>query len=137
MNKSVLLVEDDPSLREIYSMALELDGYQVKTAANGKEGLALLTDSSLAYIPDCIVTDLRMPVMNGETFIEIIRTSYRERLAGVPVIVCSAHGADVRSDWIYTRIQKPISLDSLIETVEAAINSSPKTIPSRVPEVQF
>jgi CheY-like chemotaxis protein len=121
MNKQILLIEDDSSLREIYSMALELDGYIVKTAVHGKEALTLLVGSGETYMPDCIVTDLRMPVMNGETFIEILRTSYAERFARVPIIVCTAHGANVNKEWIYSRIQKPLSLDLLISTVELAI----------------
>ncbi len=124
MNKKILLIEDDSSLREIYTMALELDGYEVKSAENGREGLAHLTDPSTSYVPDCIVTDLRMPVMNGETFIEIVRTSYADRFARVPIIVCTAYGADVKKEWIYSRIQKPLSLDLLISTVELAIRKN-------------
>lgn len=121
MNKKVLLIEDDASLREIYSMALELDGYEVTSAENGREGLALLTNALTPYIPDCVVTDLRMPVMSGEKFIEVIRTSYGERFARVPIIVCTAFGGEVNKEWIFSRIQKPLSLDLLISTVELAI----------------
>lgn len=131
MYKTILLIEDDPSLREIYTMALELDDYIVRSAVNGKEGLDLLTGQIDSFIPDCIVTDLRMPVMGGEKFIEILRTSYSERFARVPIIVCTGYGADVKSEWIYARLQKPISLDLLISTVELAIKKfSPTSQPT-------
>ncbi len=135
MNKKILLLEDDSSLREIYSMALELDGYEVKAAQNGRDGLALLTDPATSYVPDCIVTDLRMPVMNGEKFIEIIRTSYAERFARIPIIVCTAYGAEVNKEWIYSRIQKPLSLDLLISTVELAIRKN-EIVKTREPVAQ-
>jgi CheY-like chemotaxis protein len=127
MNKRILIIEDDPSLREIYAMALELDGFIVTTAPNGKEALSLLTTPG-GVVPDCIVTDLRMPVMNGETFIEILRTTYPEKFSRVPIIVCTAYGAEVNNKWIYARIIKPIPLDLLVSTVEKALSSVTSSI---------
>lgn len=122
MSKKILIVEDDPSLLEIYSLAFELEGFEIIKAENGKMALDLLVDQDRALVPDCIVTDLQMAMMTGNTLINIIRTSYDKRFADVPIIVCSAHGEMIKRDWIFEHIQKPVSLDQLIEGVNRALH---------------
>ena len=57
----VLLAEDDPDSREMYAVALALDGFQTIEAANGTEALARIAER----VPDVVVTDLNLPGMNG------------------------------------------------------------------------
>jgi hypothetical protein len=61
---SVLVVEDDPDIRDFVADALSIDGYAVLTAGNGLEALRLLDEQR----PDVVLLDLRMPVMDGPTF---------------------------------------------------------------------
>lgn len=70
----VLLVEDDKNLCFILKSSLEqmIGGYEVTTAANGKEGLELLAKGNF----DVIVSDVEMPVMDGMTMVEHIRRHY-------------------------------------------------------------
>jgi CheY-like chemotaxis protein len=77
----ILVVEDDPTLREVARHLLESKGYDVLGAEDGFEGLTALKRS----LPDVIISDLRMPNMNGFEFLSIVR----RRFPSIPVIVIS------------------------------------------------
>ncbi|HET7293072.1 MAG TPA: response regulator [Vicinamibacteria bacterium] len=79
-----LVVEDDPSSREVLRRTLEQDGWKVIEARNGREGLRALEQS----LPDLILLDLMMPEMDGFTFVESLGAS--PAWAGVPVVVLTA-----------------------------------------------
>jgi two-component system, OmpR family, alkaline phosphatase synthesis response regulator PhoP len=63
---SILIVEDEPELAEIYQILLKQEGYDVKLAHNGQDALKVVAD----YTPELILLDLRMPVMNGVEFLK-------------------------------------------------------------------
>ena len=67
----ILLVEDDNSLREIYSTRLAAEGYQIIQAGNGEDGLA----QAVAYSPDLIVSDAMMPKISGFDVLDILRNT--------------------------------------------------------------
>lgn len=119
--KTILIVDDDIDLREVYAMALELEGYHVVQADDGQNALMKLLNAENPVIPDCIVLDLRMPTMTGNIFLNIIRTNYKSRFENIPVVVCSAHGEDVDSNQISTRLYKPVSLTEFVESVGSAL----------------
>lgn len=79
--KHILIVEDEPSIAQMYQLKLELNNYKVLIAHNGLSGLKCLD----SYLPDLILLDLMMPIMNGEEFLEKLRKleSHRE----TPVII--------------------------------------------------
>lgn len=77
----ILLVDDDPAVRKVGGTLLEAKGYEVHTAEDGFEGLAALKRS----LPDIIISDLRMPNMNGFEFLSVVR----RRFPVIPVIVIS------------------------------------------------
>ncbi len=81
----ILLVEDDTAIRDALAEVLEGLGHSVRCAGNGAEALELLAGDEL---PDLIVLDLMMPVMDGFTFREASRRD--PRLADIPVMVVSA-----------------------------------------------
>lgn len=68
-NLTVLVVEDEPAICEMYRFKLDLAGFRVKTAHNGQEGL----EASEKHQPDLILLDLRMPVMSGDQMLEQLR----------------------------------------------------------------
>ena len=68
----ILLVDDEPSIRETARMILEGEGYEVLTAADGIEGLHSLSKS----LPDLIISDLNMPRMTGFEFLAIVRQRF-------------------------------------------------------------
>jgi two-component system response regulator (stage 0 sporulation protein F) len=70
MLPKVMIVEDDPALREIYSLKFKLEGYRVCEAENGRHAL----DQLESFKPDVILLDLMMPVMGGVEFMQHFRT---------------------------------------------------------------
>ena len=79
----VLLVEDDPSVLEMYRLKLELDGYRVNTALDGEEGLKKASDLK----PDIIFLDIRLPKMDGLEVLRKLRAQDKTR--EIPVIILS------------------------------------------------
>ncbi|HEX2571017.1 MAG TPA: response regulator transcription factor [Polyangia bacterium] len=79
----LLLVEDDRDLRELMSILLEEAGYAVTTASNGQEALTALGQG----LPDLILLDLKMPVMNGLEFARLFRARHAR---GAPILVVTA-----------------------------------------------
>jgi CheY-like chemotaxis protein len=68
----ILVVDDEPSLRETAALILENDGYEVLTAADGVDGLQALSKS----LPDLIISDLNMPRMSGFEFLAVVRQRF-------------------------------------------------------------
>lgn len=83
--RRILLVEDEIAIRDSLEEVLEGLGHSVRCAGNGAEALALLAGEEL---PDLIVLDLKMPVMDGYAFRDASRRD--PRIAEIPVIVVSA-----------------------------------------------
>ena len=111
--RRVLVVEDDTSIRDTLELALTMQGYEVATAANGREAMALLR----RWRPDLIVLDLMMPVMDGWNFrAEQRRAGYDD----VPVLVLTAsrNAADSKDALgAAERLQKPFDLRHLLDTI--------------------
>src|SRR5205823_919433 len=82
--KRVLVVDDDPGIRDALRMILEYEGYQVLTAADGKTALASLDADSV----DAVLLDIKMPGMDGLEILDRIA----EREAAPPVLMLSGHG---------------------------------------------
>jgi CheY-like chemotaxis protein len=110
---TVMVVEDDIDTREMLCRFLQLEGYQVESASNGRQALDRLTGGAHACV---IVLDLMMPVMDGWQF---RREQVRDaELSRIPVIVVSAAGRD-RIDRIDADdvLSKPVDLDELLARV--------------------
>lgn len=84
MAATVLIIDDEESMRWIIAKALEKENYSTLTAASGREGLTRFSASS----PDLVLLDLRMPDMDG---VEVLKTIKKEQ-PQVPVIMITAHG---------------------------------------------
>lgn len=108
--KRVLVVEDDDDIRSTLAELLESEGYEVASAANGRQGL----DRAHAEPPDVILLDLMMPVMNGWEFREEQKRD--PSIAGVPVVVVSAVSrASIDASEV---IAKPFSIAELLDAVQ-------------------
>jgi len=111
-SKSVLIVDDDPDIRETLRAVLEEDGYTTQCASNGEEALALLRQA--VSLPGLILLDLMMPVMTGEEMLEELRVT--PLLASIPVAVVSASGVR-KPAGAAAFLRKPIDLDVLLRLV--------------------
>ncbi len=112
----MLVVDDDASIREMLHAALVDEGYDVMSATDGKDALAVLE----RWVPDVIVLDLMMPVMDGWTLARRVRASY-----AVPIIALSAVNELPRhatalglSDFV----AKPFDLDKLLPKISRAVS---------------
>ncbi len=84
--KKILLVDDDTHIRDLVKQELREEGYQILTASDGKEALALLM--SEFEKPDLVILDLRMAEMNGlDTIDFILKLKFK-----FPVIIFSSYG---------------------------------------------
>jgi|SRR5919199_1106738 CheY-like chemotaxis protein len=122
--RHVLVVDDEPTLRELVAEALREAGYHVDTAANGLEALQLMHHEPS---PHAIVLDLMMPRLDGRSFVELMRLN--PRLAAVPIVlVTAAYGAAQAAARIGARacITKPFELDELVDTVASVIGEPPR-----------
>lgn len=109
---SILVVEDEKGIQDIIKIALEMEGYKVFTADNGKEGLELLPKMQT---PCLILLDLMMPIMNGWEFVEAL--SKEMTLATIPVVIVTAYGERAHSVPSKGILKKPIDLDALLDQV--------------------
>lgn len=118
-NKPILVVDDDPDIRDSIASALEIEGYPVLMAENGKAALELLlsiTDKN--SLPRCIMLDLMMPVMTGEEFLHTVATKYTD-LKEIPVVVASANGSLLQSSLPAKEVlRKPIDITDLYRIAE-------------------
>jgi CheY-like chemotaxis protein len=81
--KKILVVEDDPSLRRLYRIELEAEGYHITLAENGRQALDRVSQEA----PDLVVMDIRMPEMDGlNAMVEILQKHCR-----VPVVLNTAY----------------------------------------------
>jgi CheY-like chemotaxis protein len=117
---TILIVEDDLDTREMLGRFLELEGYSVETAINGREALERLEEGARACV---ILLDLMMPVMDGWQFRR--EQVQKQELAAIPVIVVSAAGRD-RIQQIHANgyLSKPVDLDELLTQIRQYCNPS-------------
>src|SRR6266404_2323270 len=83
--KTVLLVEDDPDIRDIVQDVLEAEGYDVVPASHGRQALEFLSGAREGERPDLVILDIMMPLVDGRHVLEAIRSN--RSLASVPVVV--------------------------------------------------
>ncbi len=104
---TVLVIDDDESIRLALAEILELSGYHVAVAADGPEGVELL---EVGLEPNAIVLDLMMPRMNGWEFLHRLRSD--PKFQDVPVVVTSAVASE-SPDGADACLQKPFDVSQL------------------------
>lgn len=115
---SVLIIDDEKNIREGLGTAFEMEGFSVKLASSGKEGLDIAAKGGI----DIVITDLRMNGITGE---EVLRKVTSE-MPAIPVIVLTGHGSidaavDAMKAGAYDFLTKPLNLDHLIMVCRRAL----------------
>jgi CheY-like chemotaxis protein len=120
LGTQVLVVEDDPSMRQMVEDILTDEGYRVRTAEDGQAALEEIERA----LPGLILLDMRMPRMNGWEFAKEFRARYGR---GAPIVVLTAaadarqRAADVEAEGF---LGKPFNLDDLLGLVERFLAGS-------------
>ena len=116
--QSVLIVDDEPDIRELLDITLSRMGLETHCAANLAEARALVADVN----PDLCLTDMRLPDGNGISLVEHIQQEYSH----IPVAMITAHGSvetaiSALKAGAFDFISKPIELDTLRKLVSSAL----------------
>jgi len=114
----VLVVDDDPGLRELIRVSLSLDGYTVREAASAEEALAAIEDTA----PDLVLLDVVMPGVDGWQMLQRMQ----ERHGSIPVIMFSGQvdpeaAADAESRGARGFVGKPFDPQQLIERAKQLV----------------
>ena len=118
---SVMIIEDDPDLRNLLAIALERHGLEAKIVANGREALDILASPSLLdtpHVPEVIVTDVRLPECSGITLLAGLRAGG----VSTPIVVMTAYAdanvtrrvASLGADALFL---KPFDVDEMCDTL--------------------
>ncbi len=120
----ILVVEDEPDIREALAEELSDEGYQVDVAVDGHDALDKLCDT----FPDLIISDIAMPRMDGLELLQRVRTDYPD-LDTVPFLLLTAFGYPEqefagRMDGADLLLTKPIDFDELFATVDSQLRQA-------------
>lgn len=116
MNKKILIVDDEDTIRQLIALILRTEGYTVFEAVHGKDALDKMSGQAI----DVVITDLRMPQMDGITLTRELRS--RPYSMGIPVVMLTT-GFDgykkTEADMagVNDRIKKPLIYQHLVDTV--------------------
>lgn len=113
----ILVVEDDPRVRQLLTEVLSDEGYDAIPAADGEEALATIT----TVWPALITLDLDLPGISGEVILQALRQ--RDEMRALPVVIVSARhhiAADVR-ELAQAVIPKPFELDELLTIIKSFV----------------
>lgn len=118
----ILIIDDSQDIHELLGIFFKDEGYRISIAENGEEALKFLAETE--FLPDLILLDLMMPIMDGYQF--RIEQAKDFRLTKIPVVIMTA-GSDVKINSIKSQaegfLKKPFSdLDLLLSTVSSAIH---------------
>ncbi|GHU79181.1 hypothetical protein FACS1894191_1410 [Clostridia bacterium] len=118
--KKVAIVEDDLTISQMYRMKLEMEGFEVQVAGDGEQGVILVQ----SFKPDVVLLDVRMPKMNGDEALVLIRKE--EWGKKIPVLVLTNTGREE-----FLPVFKPLDIVDFIVKAE----STPKDVVLRVNEI--
>lgn len=113
MNKKIIMVvDDDKDIREMMSMAITMENYDVVTAKDGKDALEQLKNN---LKPCLILLDLMMPVMSGREFIEHIEKDPELLQLNIPIVIITAFSYTSENPLVKKVIKKPPEIEQIFE----------------------
>ena len=117
MQETILIIEDEEDILSLLSGLLESENYHVITAGNGRSGIEKFQDHN----PDLIITDVRMPIMDG---IEVLR-EVKTKESDTEVIILTGHGSEADRKicmelGAFAYLHKPVDIELLSKTLKEA-----------------
>jgi two-component system response regulator HydG/two-component system response regulator AtoC len=130
MNYRILLVEDEVNVLKVLSTALKKEKFDVESAISGEDALVVMKNNKF----DLVLTDYKLPGMNGETLLETIKSHD----ASLPVVLLTAYGTidlavNAMKKGAYTFLTKPVNLHLLLTTIRDAIRAKDHTLNDDIP----
>ena len=126
MSKRLLVVDDEPNLLRAVAACLKAENYEVSTARSGREALLQLAEA----VPDLIVSDIRMPGMDGYTLARQLRGSPRTALVPIVFLTAKDETADRVEGFragVDAYLTKPFEPEELIAVVNGILNRVERT----------
>ena len=114
--ETILLVEDEPAVRQLFMLALTRAGYRVYEARNGQEALKMFDEHGDSI--DLLLTDLRMPYMGGAELAQHLRA----RRKTLKLIAISGYAGQMDHDLKADFLAKPFSRDDLLAKVREVLD---------------
>ena len=114
--ETILLVEDEPAVRQLFSLALSRAGYRVLEARNGQEAVKVYDQHGDTI--DLLLTDIRMPYMGG---VELVR-QLRSRRRTLKLLCISGYTGGSELDMADDFLAKPFSRDELLDKVRKILD---------------
>ena len=122
MTEKILVVDDSRDTLEMMTKLLELESFNVITAADGRAGF----DTAKAERPDIIITDINMPILNGIEMIRLLRGE--DEFNCVPIMAITAYGPAVAKEALAAGANhattKPVDFDTLIRGIRQLLDST-------------
>ena len=129
----VMVVEDDASLREIYSIRITAEGYEVDSAGDGEEALAVAVREK----PDLILSDVMMPKISGFDMLDILRST--PETANIKVVMMTALSADdqrQRGERLGANrylVKSQVGIEDVVNTIHEVLGDKPVAASASVP----
>lgn len=118
--KKVLIIDDQPDLREMLALRLQSFGFLVETAENGRDGLEKIKKQK----PDAIITDIHMPEVDGFTLLKEVKKLCRSEGRNIPIIAITGvkKGPEMQAlfemEGVNAFFEKPVDGKKLAEKVK-------------------
>jgi len=121
-NGRVMIMDDEDSVRKVLHLTLTKAGYDVVEARHGGEGIETIGSDDNAFMLDVIISDIRMPKINGLEAIPFFQQQY----PSVPIIVVTGYpdqqmATDLLKQGVFSYLVKPVDKDKLLATVAEAM----------------
>jgi DNA-binding NtrC family response regulator len=134
MTYNILVVDDEKNIREGLGKVLELDGYKVLLASDGKEAIQVLSRGDI----DLVITDLKMPNLSGEEVLQKATSTS----PNLPVIILTGHGTienavQAMKNGAYDYLTKPVNMDRLSLLVQRALSARELMLQHRAMQEQL
>lgn len=117
--RTIMIVEDDEDLHMLYGLYLQGSDYEVLRAFNGQQAFEILDKQ----MPELIILDMIMPVMDGDEFFTKLRTE--RKIVNIPVIIASVNDKIparlLALGNVYSVLKKPFAIDIMLDQIQGAL----------------